>query len=116
MTWGRSGDVPRAGNFVGDRRADYVVWRPSTGVWYRRDAATGTSDSIAWGTLGDVPAPMDCDVPPNGRLDLALWRPTTGLWYVLGDDGVTRRTFRAPRTVTACPAGASDPAVTRTAP
>ena len=32
--WGIPGDLPVNGDFDGDRRADYAVFRPSTGQWF----------------------------------------------------------------------------------
>jgi hypothetical protein len=53
--WGQIGDVPLSGNYTGDAASnditDLAVWRPSTGVWYIRDAPT----RVRWGEIGDIP-------------------------------------------------------------
>ena len=59
--WGDQslGDVPIAADFDGDGRADLVVWRASTGMWFwlRSSAnyAYASEGMLVWGTAGDVP-------------------------------------------------------------
>ena len=81
--WGTAGDLPLAGNYVGSPVADFVVFRPSTGEWLRRDGETGRSSGMAWGTVGDVPVPIDFD--RSGHLDLVVWRPSNATWYMRPD-------------------------------
>src|SRR5437868_128262 len=60
-----SAQVPGAKgqDYTGDGRADFVIWRPSTGVWWISDSATGAYRSQQWGdySKGDIPVPADYD-------------------------------------------------------
>ena len=58
VNFGAPGDLPVPADYNGDGRADYDIWRPSTGVWYiRSGAAPGVSLTpavgVAWGQYGD---------------------------------------------------------------
>ncbi|TAL47229.1 MAG: hypothetical protein EPN89_08960 [Methylovulum sp.] len=48
--WGQPGDVPRFGDTDGNGWDEYMVWRPSTGVWWNLN--TGTQ--VQWGLVGDI--------------------------------------------------------------
>lgn len=81
FNWGRFGDVPIAGDFDGDNRIDYAVFRPSDGVWYISLFLNNQPLYIRWGTAGDIPVPADYDY--DGVTDAAVYRPSEGIWYVL---------------------------------
>lgn len=75
-----------SGDFDGDGRSDYAVFRPSNGYWRIRFAASGTSPAvIRWGKKGDIPAPADVD--GDGRAELVVFRPSTGTWLIRYWDG-----------------------------
>jgi hypothetical protein len=42
--------VPVPGDYNGDRRTDFAVWRPSNGTWFVRGIAT-----VQWGLSTDKP-------------------------------------------------------------
>ncbi|MEP6848607.1 MAG: VCBS repeat-containing protein, partial [Acidobacteriota bacterium] len=82
VTFGSSGDIPVSGNYVGSSQTDMAVYRPSTGVWYMKEAVNGTVTSFGWGNSGDQPVPGDYDA--DGVMDFAVYRPSNGTWYIYG--------------------------------
>lgn len=81
--WGTSGDRPVPGDYDGDGKTDFSVFRsPLTGAstWWIMKSSDNTFYSQSFGSNGDIPAQADYD--GDGRTDAAVFRPTTGYWYI----------------------------------
>lgn len=68
-----------AADFDRDGKADFALFRPSTGVWYTQSGEGGFT-AFKWGVSGDVIVPADYD--GDGVTDVAVWRPASGVWYI----------------------------------
>jgi hypothetical protein len=55
VQWGITEDIPQPGDYDGDNRADFAVFRPSNGVWYVLLSASGTAKIVSYGLPGDKP-------------------------------------------------------------
>lgn len=54
IQWGLNGDKPIATDFDSDGKMDLTVYRPSTQNWYINLNGSGTTQTIAWGSSGDL--------------------------------------------------------------
>jgi hypothetical protein len=81
VQFGTAGDSPVPADFDGDGKADFVVWRPSSGMWFVQSSSTGAVRSQQWGTAGDIPLRADFD--GDHRADFVVYRPSSQTWFVI---------------------------------
>jgi hypothetical protein len=74
---GLSVPLTDAVDYNGDGKADFTVYRPSTGQWF----VFGAADSTSFGSVNDIPTPGDYN--GDGVPDFAFFRPSTGQWHIL---------------------------------
>jgi hypothetical protein len=79
-------------DFDADGRTDVSTFRSSTGEWFVKNSRTDTTDTIALGRTGDVPAAADFD--GDGQADLAVFRPSNGDWLIRNSSTLAQRTVR----------------------
>lgn len=80
-SWGVGADIPVPGDYDGDGRADFAIFRPGTYDWYILNSSDGSWTVRTWGQAGDIPAPGDFD--GDGRTDMTIFRPATGEWFII---------------------------------
>lgn len=90
---GEFNDIVVPGNYDGDKRTDYGVFR--NGTWYIQNSSTGQVQVTQFGIAGDKPVQGDYD--GDGKTDISVWRPSTHVWYVLrtSDGGYSAFQFGA---------------------
>ncbi len=110
--WGnKPGDNPMTGDYDGDGKADLMIYRPSTGVWWGCSSTQKFKcqkySAMQFGLPGDLPVSGDFD--GDGIIDRAVWRPSNGTWYIKrsSDRGVTVRQFGLTGDTPLCVGGAT---------
>jgi hypothetical protein len=68
-------------DYDGDGKADYSVFRLSTGTFYVNRSSNNSFFTAQFGVSTDVQVPGDYD--GDSRTDIAVWRPADGVFYVL---------------------------------
>jgi hypothetical protein len=71
------------GDYDGDGKADYAVFREGDGTWHIRASITGSLLSpFQYGQSGDIPVANDYDA--DGKVDIAVFRNESGkgFWYI----------------------------------
>ncbi|MGI8786531.1 MAG: beta strand repeat-containing protein [Pyrinomonadaceae bacterium] len=103
ICFGAAGDVPVTGDFDGDGKADFTVFRASGnpspgGFFYTFGSLTQSTIATGFGTTGDIPVAADYD--GDGTLDYAIYRPsaaanTPNFFVKLSSGGGTSAIFGA---------------------
>ncbi|HEX8247774.1 MAG TPA: SBBP repeat-containing protein [Pyrinomonadaceae bacterium] len=79
--WGAAGDKSVAGDYNGDGKLDFAVYRASQQKWYVLLNGEGANFLEApFGLPTDKLVPKDYD--GDGKTDLAVFRPSNGTWYI----------------------------------
>jgi hypothetical protein len=57
QNWGLATDIPVTGDYDGDGKTDFALYRPSSGAWYILRSITNYTTFIlqSWGLATDVP-------------------------------------------------------------
>lgn len=95
QSWGLAQDKPAQGDFDGDGKTDFAVFRPSVGTWYILGSSSNAISSVQFGMSTDAPVPADYD--GDGRDDIAVFRSSSNFWYVLnsGSGSLVAQQFAA---------------------
>jgi FG-GAP-like repeat/FG-GAP repeat len=82
-SWGGASYTPLRGDFDGDGKLDFGVYRRSTGDWFVLLSGSGYASTIskAWG--GPAYQPVAADYDGDGKIDLAVYRASDAGWFIL---------------------------------
>ena len=80
VPWGSDGDKPVVGDYDGDGKLDFAVFRPAQSRWYIQPNGQPNAWYTDWfGLPTDKLVPADYD--GDGKTDVAVFRPSDGNWY-----------------------------------
>lgn len=83
--WGLSSDKPAPGDYDGDGKTDFCVFRgdpvSGSGTFYSLNSSDNNLTSRVFGANGDVPAPADYD--GDGRTDFAVYRGSNATFFLI---------------------------------
>jgi len=77
--WGNSDDKPVPGDYDGDGKTDFAVWRKTTATWYF-NYSSGSTGGFALGSVGGEPVSADFD--GDGKSDPAVFHAPNGIWSI----------------------------------
>ncbi len=88
VCWGANGDRIAPGDYDGDGKNDFAVFRAQEGIFYVSKSGGGT-DAVYWGANGDQTIPGDYD--GDGKTDYAVARQQTPReFYIRTQTGATQ--------------------------
>src|SRR5262249_42084605 len=82
--WGQQGDIPGPGDFDGDGKNEFSIYRPGAqSRWFIIGGSDGSVMVADWGTADSSDQPVTADFDGDGKSDLAVYRPSANSqWFI----------------------------------